>query len=451
MEILTIILLFISIILSVYSLLKINKINTGISNSNIEKQLEHQKNELIKETHQITSALRTELNSNTTNSFVSLASMLKETLDTQFTHQRNASNDNSKQQNELLTGSLTSVFTQLANFEKRLSLFSAESEQKLDNIRRTVDENLKSMREDNNKKLDEMRKTVDEKLQTELEKRMRDSFSQVSLLLENVQKDIGSMKNLAEDVGGLKKSLTNVKVRGMMGEFQLESILTEVFPQNQYEKNAHTNPDNASAVVEFAIKIPTDDDEYIYLPIDSKFPRDTYDNVIAASESGDKALLDAAIKAYIIKLKECAKDISTKYIAPPFTTDYAIMFLPTESMYADAVNHGMLEELFRSYRIYITGPSTITALLGSMQLSFSNMAIQKRASEVFGVLTEVQSEFSKFAEALEKMKKHLDATSTDLSDLMGVRTRQLSRKLNNAKKLSVSDDMNLLTVSDEDM
>lgn len=436
METLQLILIIIATLASLVSLILSLK-NSGKS-TDFDGIMQKQTREILRESRDNSSALRTELLKSTTDNTMTLAHHLKETLDSQFMSQRDSVQNSFKQQAELLNRALENIAVQLGQFEKRLGSFATENEQKLDNIRKTVDENLKSMREDNNKKLDEMRKTVDEKLQSELEKRVKSSFEQVQTLLERVQKDIGSMRTLAEDVGGLKRSLTNVKTRGMMGEFQLESILSDVFSQKQYEKNAHPNPDNPNAVVEFALKIPTEDDEFIYLPIDSKFPRDTYDAVIAASQSDSKAELDAAIKQYTIKLKLCAAEIK-KYIAPPYTTDYAIMFLPTESMYADAINHGMLEELFRSYRVYVTGPSTITALLGSMQLSFSNMAIQKRATEVFGVLTDVKQEFSKFQDALSQMKKHLDATSKDLSNLMETRTNQLNRKLNRISSLALNE------------
>lgn len=319
--------------------------------------------------------------------------------------------------------------------DARLGVFSSENELRLENIRSTVERNLRELREDNNRRLDEMRKTVDEKLQTELERRIKESFNTVSGMLERVQKDIGSMRTLAEDVGGLKKTLSNVKTRGMMGEFQLESILSDVFSHDQFIKNAHPIPDSTN-VVEFALKIPTDDGDAILLPIDSKFPGDRYSAVVEASAGDDKAALDRAINAYIAELKRAAKDIHDKYIAPPYTTDFALLFLPTESMYADAVNRNMLPEIWRAYKVYITGPSTISALLSSMQLAFNNMAIQKRAGEVFSILSEVQSEFQKFEAVLQKMQKHLNLASNDLSELMGTRSRKINNRLGSINKLS---------------
>lgn len=318
----------------------------------------------------------------------------------------------------------------------------AELERQLREIRETVDRTLRELREDNSKKLDEIKNTVDEKLQTELQKRIRESFGTVSDLLERVQKDIGSMRTLADDVGGLKKTLSNVKTRGMMGEFQLESILSEVFSHDQFIKNAHPDAENA-AVVEFALKIPTDDGDTILLPIDSKFPRDRYEAVLEAAEGSDKAVLDKAIKDYTTALKNAAKDIHDKYIRPPHTTDFALLFLPTESMYADAVNRDMLPEIWRLYKVYITGPSTISALLSSMQLAFNNMAIQKRAGEVFSILSEVQDEFSKFEEVLQNMQKHLNATNDDLSKLMGVRSRKINSRLGSIRKLSHANDVDM--------
>lgn len=439
MEGITAILAAIAAVISVITLITVLKNKGALTKRDLESALKLQKDELTRENAEVSSRMKSELSRSNNDSITMLAKLLKE--DTR---------NNFELQSKSMSTSLEGMQTQLMQFEKRLGNFASESELKLENIRKTVDVNLKELREDNNRKLDDMKKTVDEKLQNELQKRMRESFAEVSALLERVQKDIGSMRTLAEDVGGLKRSLTNIKTRGMMGEFLLENILSDVFAANQYEKNAHPNPDNPNAVVEFALKIPTDDDEFIYLPIDSKFPRDKYDAVLTASEQGDKVALDSSIKQYVAELKRCAGDIS-KYIAPPYTTDYAIMFLPTESMYADAVNHGMLDEIWRLHKVYITGPSTVAALLGSMQLSFSNMAIQKRANEVFGVLNEVKLEFNKFSDVLEKMQKHLNQASDDLTDLLGVRTKKLNKKLNNISKLALGQPHDVLDMPDDDI
>ena len=437
MDIIILVLLIITLIVSTISLIRCwqNKENHGTV------QTEDLRNEIRRDMQEQISALRSELSRTNTDNITLLAKHLRENTSESF-----------RLQNETLRTALDAVQKQLEQFEKRLSSFAADNSRNLENIRTSVSASLTQMRDDNNKKLDEMRKTVDEKLQSELQKRMRESFAEVSALMERLQKDIGSMRSLADDVGGLKKSLTNVKTRGMMGEFQLESILREVFSASQFEKNAHPNPDKPTAVVEFAVKIPTEDDNFIYLPIDSKFPQDKYQAVIYAAESGSREQADAAMKQYLSELKRCADEIG-KYISPPYTTDYAIMFLPTESMYADAVNHGMLEELWKRSKVYIAGPSTVAALLGSMQLSFNNLAIRKRANEVFGVLTEVRTEFDRFAEALQKMQKHLKQTDDDLSALIGTRTKQMQRKLNRISQVALGegeDETAVPLLSDDD-
>ena len=424
MDTIQIVLLVISIIISIIALLRSGK--SG-GTADVDKSLSELHKRLNSDLQSQMSQQRTELMRNNNDSMSTLSSMLKSSISDSFSRQ----NEYTRAMNE-------NMQTQLSQFEKRLDAFRSENTQSLENIRKTVETSLQTMRDDNNRKLDEMRKTVDEKLQSELQKRMRESFQEVSALMERLQKDIGSMQNLASDVGGLKRSLTNVKTRGMMGEFQLENILREVMP-SQFEKNVHPNPDNKNAVVEFAVKIPTEDDSFIYLPIDSKFPQDRYQAVLDAQETGDKTLTDSAVNAFLNELKRCADEIK-KYIAPPYTTDYALMFLPTESMYADAVNHGMLDELWRRSKVYITGPSTVAALLSSMQLSFNNLAIRKRATEVFTVLTDISLEFDKFASVLDKMQTHLTQTDKDLTELIGTRTRAMQRKLGRLKNVALSDD-----------
>ena len=438
MDILQTILISLSVIISLFALIvsfrkKDNtnqadfdsaaaKLRSGI-NSDLQAQMSQQRQELIR---------------NSNESILTLSNVLKSSM-----------NDSFSAQNEHMKTMQESQTAQLTLFEKRIASFQSENAQSMESIRKSVESNLQMLREDNNKKLDEMRKTVDEKLQTELQKRMRESFQEVSALMERLQKDIGSMQTLASDVGGLKRSLTNVKTRGMMGEFQLENILREILP-GQYDKNVHPSPDNKAAVVEFAVRIPTEDDSFIYLPIDSKFPQDKYQAVLDAQETGDRSQIDAAMKLYTQELKRCADEIK-KYIAPPFTTDYALMFLPTESMYADAVNQGMLDELWRRARVHLTGPSTVAALLSSMQLSFNNLAIKKRAAEVFTVLTEISLEFDKFAGVLQKMQTHLNQTDKDLDELINTRTRVMQRKLGGLKRIALQGegDVNKLPPADE--
>ena len=330
-------------------------------------------------------------------------------------------------------------YNQMNGLEERMKNFSMQNEQKLENIRQTVDKQLSENREtmekkldalqkDNNRQLEEMRKTVDERLEKSLEDKMNKSFSLVSQRLEQVYKGLGEMQNLATGVGDLKKVLSNVKTRGILGEIQLGSILGEILSPEQYAENVATKKGSKN-VVEFAVKLPAKDDGFIWLPIDSKFPGDTYAALREAIENGDKAQIDIAAKTLITTIKNEAKDISTKYIDPPNTTEFAIMFLPFEGLYSEVVNRGMVEILQRDYRVNIAGPSTMAALLNSIQMGFKTLAVQKRSAEVWQVLGSVKKEFDTFAKVLESTQKKLDQANTDLDTLVGVRTRQIQRRL----------------------
>lgn len=331
------------------------------------------------------------------------------------------------QQNAAL--SQNDKFTQL---EERFKTFSLENEQKLDNIRGTVEKRLTYMQEDNNRKLDEMRKTVDEKLQKTLEDKMTKSFALVNERLEQVYKGLGEMRTLAVGVGDLKKVLSNVKSRGILGEIQLGSILKEILAPEQYEENVVTKH-RSTERVEFAVKLPADDEGFIYLPIDSKFPGDTYAALQDAYESGSKEAVDAAAKVLLTTLKKEAKDIRDKYIDPPSTTEFAVMFLPTEGLYAEAVNRGMVEVLQREYKVNIAGPSTMAALLNSLQMGFKTLAVQKRSAEVWKILGSVKNEFEKFNDVLMLTQQRLDQANSELDKLVGVRTRQICRKLSSVE------------------
>ncbi|MBR3972305.1 MAG: DNA recombination protein RmuC [Ruminococcus sp.] len=320
-------------------------------------------------------------------------------------------------------------FTQL---EERFKTFSLENEQKLDNIRGTVEKRLTYMQEDNNRKLDEMRKTVDEKLQKTLEDKMTKSFALVNERLEQVYKGLGEMRTLAVGVGDLKKVLSNVKSRGILGEIQLGSILKEILAPEQYEENVVTKH-RSNERVEFAVKLPAEDEGFIYLPIDSKFPGDTYATLQDAYESGSKEAVDAAAKVLLTTLKKEAKDIRDKYIDPPSTTEFAVMFLPTEGLYAEAVNRGMVEVLQREYKVNIAGPSTMAALLNSLQMGFKTLAVQKRSAEVWKILGSVKNEFEKFNDVLMLTQQRLDQANSELDKLVGVRTRQICRKLSSVE------------------
>lgn len=323
---------------------------------------------------------------------------------------------------------------QLQQMENRLKTFSMENEQKLENIRSTVEKKLTYMQEDNNKQLENIRTTVDEKLQNTLENKLNKSFETVSKQLQQVYKGLGEMQNLAVGVGDLKKVLSNVKTRGILGEIQLSAILKEILSPEQYEENVATKKGSRN-VVEFAIKLPADDDNFVYLPIDSKFPGDTYAKLIDAMNSGNKEEIEVCSKNLLRTIKSEAKDIHDKYISPPNTTEFAIMFLPFEGLYAEVVNRGMVEVLQREYKVNVAGPSTMGALLNSLQLGFKTLAVQKRSAEVWQILNDVKREFDTFADVLEKTQTRLNQANTELDKLVGVRTRKIQSQLSKVQKL----------------
>lgn len=318
--------------------------------------------------------------------------------------------------------------------ELRLKSFESGSEQKLEAIRETMERRLAQLQADNNQKLDQMRVVVDEKLQKTLETRMTQSFQLVSERLEQVYRGLGEMQSLASGVGDLKRVLSGVKTRGILGEIQLGAILEEILSPEQYEKNVATRP-RSTERVEYAVKLPGDDGHPVYLPIDSKFPGDTYQNLLEAYDSGSPDRIHAAVNALAAQIKKEARDIRDKYVSPPDTTDFAILFLPFEGLYAEVVNRGLIEELQRSYRINIAGPSTMAALLNSLQMGFRTVALQKRSSEVWRVLGAVRTEFEKFGATLERTQKRLDDAHRELDELVGTRTRQIQRKLRSVERI----------------
>lgn len=325
------------------------------------------------------------------------------------------------------------------NLESRLKTFSLENEQKLDLIRKSVETKLTYIQEDNNKQLEEMRKTVDEKLQNTLEEKMNKSFELVNQRLEQVYKGLGEMQTLAVGVGDLKKVLTNVKTRGIVGEIQLGAILSEILSPEQYDENVATKKGSKN-VVEFAVKLPAEDDSFIYLPIDSKFPGDTYAALRDAIEDGDKEKISLAAKALTTTIKNEAKDIRDKYIDPPNTTEFAIMFLPFEGLYSEVVNRGLVEVLQRQYKVNVAGPSTMAALLNSLQMGFKTLAVQQRSAEVWKILGEVKTEFDKFNDVLVATQQRINQANSELDKLVGVRTRQIQRKLKNVQSIELSDN-----------
>lgn len=300
------------------------------------------------------------------------------------------------------------------------------------------------------KRLDEMRLMVEEKLQKTLNERIGQSFELVRAQLENVQRGLGEMKTLAEDVGGLKKVLGNVKTRGTFGEIQLAALLEQMLSPEQYEANVKTRK-NATEFVEFAIKLPGKDGgkEPVYLPIDAKFPKDVYEQYVDAYEAGDASLMESTSKQLEITLKRMAKDIHDKYIEPPFTTDFAILFLPFESIYAEVIRRtSLVETLQREFKIVVTGPTTLGAILNSLQMGFRTLAIQKRTSEVWSVLGAVKTEFGKFGGMLEKVQKNLQNAGDQLEEVMGKRTRSIERKLRQVEALPLEESQKILSFNE---
>ena len=318
--------------------------------------------------------------------------------------------------------------------ESRLRTMELSNTQRLEEMRRTLTEGMDAVRAENAKKLDEIRHTVDEQLQDTLQKRVSESFKTVSDQLEQVYKGLGEMQSLAADVGGLKQVLSGVKTRGILGEIQLGAILEEILAPEQYDTNVATIPGSTQRV-EFAVKLPGADGQNIWLPIDSKFPGDTYAHLQEAQASGDAQAVEAARRALEQVVRAEAKDIRTKYVEPPYTTNFGILFLPFEGLYAEVVNQGMVETLQRDYQVNVAGPSTMAALLNSLQMGFKTLAIQKRSNEVWQVLGAVKTEFEKFNEGLVKLQDRLRQSDQELDKLIGTRTKAINRKLRAVQSL----------------
>ncbi len=398
----------------------------------------------------------------------------------EFSRNREEINSSSRSSREELGNSiknLSDANTQsLKNFEERFSgsvreygelqrqkfeelssrhdALKKETELKLDKIKETVEKKLESIQQDNSAKLEQMRQTVDEKLHNTLEKRLGESFKIVSERLEQVHKGLGEMQNLAVGVGDLKKVLSNVKSRGIMGEIQLGAILDNMLSPSQYERNVYTKDDSREQV-EFAIKLPGRDDEGppVYLPVDSKFPIESYYELLAAYDSGDPEKIKTASKSIENDIKKCAKDIREKYLNPPDTTDFGLLFLPTEGLYAEIVRRTeLLEILQREYKVIITGPSTLAALLNSLQIGFKTLAIEKRSSEVWKILSAVKTEFGKFEDVLKKAQEKINKASEDIDHLVGARTRKIKSTLKTVQELPPAEGYAVLldAASDDD-
>ena len=348
---------------------------------------------------------------------------------------------------KMISDTLLGRMAEIANLQKnQLEFFSTQltnltksNEEKLDEMRLTVEEKLRLLQEDNAKKLDQMRATVDEKLHESLEKRLNESFKQVSERLEQVHKGLGEMQNLAAGVGDLKKVLTNIKTRGIWGEIQLGNLLEQILTPEQYLKNAITKR-GASERVEYAIKLP----EGVLLPIDAKFPQEDYQRLMEAQEQANPDLVEEIGKQLESRIKAEAKDIRDKYIDPPCTTDFGIMFLPIEGLYAEVLRRpGLVDTLQREYRVNLTGPTSLAALLNSLQMGFRTLAIQKRSSEVWSLLGAVKTDFGKFGDLLEKTHKKLQEASNTIVDA-AQKSRTIEKRLQQVQELPVANGNDLL-------
>ena len=331
---------------------------------------------------------------------------------------------------------------------ERLQQLGETVDKRMESVRESVEKRLGDIQSSNEKKLETMRQTVDEKLHKTLEERLGESFKSVSERLEQVHKGLGEMQSLAAGVGDLKNVLTNVKTRGILGEIQLEAILDQMLSPEQYEKNIATIPEK-SEVVEFAVKLPGKEEERpVFLPIDSKFPLDRYERLLDAYDTGDQKLVNDSRNELVRMIKDSAGMIRKKYIEPPYTTDFGILFLPVEGLYAEVVRQpGLVELLQRDHHINIAGPTTLSAMLNALQLGFKTLAIEKRSSEVWRILGAVKTEFDNYAKKLEDTQKHLKYVNKDIEDLIGPRTRQIIRKLRDVQELPSSETEELLEES----
>ena len=329
---------------------------------------------------------------------------------------------------------------------RRLEGLTRSNESRIEKLRESVEQQLDRLRKSNEQKLDQMRKTVDEQLQGTLEKRLGESFKLVSDRLEAVHKGLGEMQQLATGVGDLKRVLTNVKTRGTWGEVQLGALLEQVLTRQQFERNVKPKPDS-NEIVEFAIKLPGADDApetVVWLPIDAKFPQEDYHRLLEAAESGDPEAVQRAVAGLARAVESAAADIRDKYLAPPHTTDFGILFLPTEGLYAEVVRSPeLLDRLQQRHRVVPAGPTTLSAILNSLQMGFRTLAIEKRSSEVWTVLSAVKMEFGKFGDVLNRVKKQLDTASRSI-DQTGTRSRAIERKLRSVEELPSDHDATAL-------
>ncbi len=330
--------------------------------------------------------------------------------------------------------------------DKRLESIERSQRDKLEEIRQTLERNVKNMQESNDKKLNDIKQTVDEKLTQTLNDRFKESFKYLTEELEKVTKTVGEMQSISKDVGNLTKVLSNVKTTGIFGEIQLGAIIEQVLSPDQYVKNVVTNK-NGRDPVEFAVKMPGNGSDYVLMPIDSKFPYTIYNDMKSAYEKNDFSTYNDKQKELIQRIKGMAKDIKEKYVCPPETTNFAVMFLPIEGLYAEVVKLGLIEELQQKYSVTVAGPTTMSALLNSLQMGFRTLTIQKKSNEVWKILGAVKSEFDKFNDILTQIQRKLNLANNDLDTLIGVRSRMISSKL---KNISVDDEPFSLSADQSD-
>lgn len=383
-------------------------------------------------------------------------SALKNEFDTKLTNVQKVVSDNTKNQFECfnkfteykLEKMIETLKENISHLNESIKNNTNISEKYLAEIRVSLEKSLEKLQNINEQKLEEMRRTVDEKLDATLKSRLNESFKIVQENLSKVEQGIGEMRNLANGVGDLKRVLTNVKTRGVWGEMQLSQILSEVLTKDQYAENIITRP-HSKDPVEFALQLPSDGKKTIYLPIDSKFPLDTYTNLLNAYDLMDKDLINKSISELKKSIKMFAKDIKEKYIEAPYTTDFGIMFLPIEGLYAEVAKIGLIDELQSTYRIIIAGPTTMSALLNSLQVGFRTLAIERRSSEVWNILGAVKTEFENFEGVLRKAQKKIGEANEEIENLVGTRTRQINRKLKNVTEIEYDKSSELLELNNK--
>ena len=439
------IVLVIMVIINIILVIK-NKPSNGLSSSDIEN-IEKTINKTIDVKLDNQLKLINKENESTYGKFEIEFKNLKENI----SDLKNSFSDTNEMINNKLKEMLTINNNSLVNMEKNISdvikTYEKSMKDSFEKLENKVAENLKEIRKENEKELEKINNTVSEKLDETLNKRLQESFGSVMEQIGGVNKAIGEIKGLASDVGSLKNVLTNVKTKGIVGEIILGNIIKETLTVAQYDENVATKK-NSSERVEFAIKLPNQDDSFIYLPIDSKLPLEAYHKIQDAQENGDVIKLKEARAELSSQIKKYAKDINTKYIDVPNTTDFAIMFLPIEGLYIEALNLGLFEELQTKFNINIAGPTTFTAILNALQMGFKTLAIQQKSSEVFTLLAAVKTEFDNFEKVLAKTQKHMSAASDELENLVGTRTRKIQSKLKSIDKIEDVIAQNIIDDND---